>query len=155
MSLRNIRADICVLCKVPLEEAKLFINWIWKSLHVTQFNPAVLSHPRMCMTVARDENGPLVMIPLRPVLMFDCMATRPDLDKRTKAYAMFKIGEKVEEVMRDTGMLDCYFYCNDDDEAASCAKHGWTELKGVHLMTKRISVPAYPIKSEVPEVVNV
>jgi hypothetical protein len=136
--LKNITADVVVLCKVPIQEAKNFISWIWKSLRQTQFDAEIMTHPRMVMATARDENGPLVQIPLQSVLMFDCMAAKPGIDNRTKAYAMWKIGETVEQVMKDTGNLDCFFYTNDEAEAESCAKHGWTELKGVRLMRKRL-----------------
>ena len=66
------------------------------------------------------------MIPLQPVLMFESLVKKPELTKRQTALALWKIGELVESTSAFTGLREAYFITNCEDEANSCAKHGWT-----------------------------
>ena len=139
MKISRITARIRPLYEVPLEEAKNFCAWVFSLIGRTQFDMAIMNHPRMCMTSAHDENGePILYIPIQPVLMFDALAPRPGLSKKQIAFSMWKIGEITERAMQDSGICDAYLYTNDDDEADTCAKHGWVELVGVRLLRKRI-----------------
>jgi hypothetical protein len=149
--LRNIIADLKPLFQVPVVEAKQFMEWVKAYSWKTQFNPVVMSHPRMVMATAYDEKGPLLYLPLQSVLMFDCMAPRPGANKKELAMALWQVGQVAEQAMISTGNCDAYMFTNDADEADSVAKHGWEELKGVRLLRKRIPVPNYPVPASVEE----
>lgn len=141
----KVTADIRALCLMAEQDVFNFIKWVWKLRWKTQFDPIVLTHPRMTMCTARDADGnPLVYLPLQSALMFDCLAPKPGLTNRMKSYCLWQIGQMAEQVMKDTGNCDAYFYTNDDDLAVSCSKHGWEEVKNVRLMRKRIPAPKLP-----------
>lgn len=145
MSLRNIVANLKPLFQMPLTDAKQFMEWVKAYSWKTQFNPIVMSHPRMVMATAYDESGPILYLPLQSCIMFDCLAPKPGINKRELAYALSQVGQVVEQAMKDTGNCDAYMFTNDNDEADSVVKHGWEELKGVRLLRKRIPVPNYPV----------
>lgn len=146
--LRNIVANLKPLFQMPLTEAKQFMEWVKAYSWKTQFNPVVMSHPRTVMATASDEQGPILFMPLQSCLMMGELAPRPGIAKREMAYALWQIGQVVEDAMIKTGNLDAYMYTNDDDEAKSVAKHGWEEIKGVRLLRKRLPASVLQKASE-------
>ena len=136
--LRNIVAELKPLFQMPLDEARQFMEWVKAYQWKTKFNPAVMSHPRTVMIVVKDEQGPILFMPLQSVLMFDCVAPRPGINKREMALAIWKMGQVAEDAMISTGNLDSYATINDDDLADSMIKHGFEEVKGVRLLRKRL-----------------
>jgi hypothetical protein len=107
-------------------------------------DPTVLTFPRMCMATAYDENGPILYLPFQSCLVVDCIAPRPGADKRELSFAYWQIGQQLEKAMKDTGNCDCYATINDADLADSMCKHGWTEIRNVRLLRKRIAAPTLP-----------
>ena len=142
--LRNIQASLKPLFQVSVDEAKQFIAWVKALKDKTRFEPEVMSHPRMCLATASDETGALLHLPFRTVIMFDCLAPKPGINKRTLAYCLWKIGELAEKAARQTGNLDMFATVSDDDEADSMIKHGWTEVRNTRLLRKRLSVTELP-----------
>jgi hypothetical protein len=123
---QTITADICPMYAVKPEDVKLFIHWMSEQRAQVDFDKETLSYPRSCMTHARKGEETVAMIPLQPVLMFESLVRKPELTKRQTALSLYRIGEEVERIAKDTGHREAYFITNDRDEAASCAKHGWT-----------------------------
>jgi hypothetical protein len=156
--MKKVTADVLTVGQLPQQDQKSFIQWAYKMLRKTKFNMEVLRHPRMVITRALYDGEPGMFVPLRPVLMFDVLTPDPSLSNMERAIGMRRIDTLLEEqIMPNTGMYDAFATVNDDTEADMMAKHGWTEVKGVRLLQKRISVPASVASTTEPatETVNV
>lgn len=140
MSIRDITATVKLASQMTPDDVLKFSAWMWANRGKTHFDPDVMNQPRMCVTSADDERGPLLYLPLRPVLMFDCLAPRPDASRREIALGLWQIGEVTKSIMAQTGHRDAFAHITDNDEANSLAKHGWTEITGIRLM--RLRIPA-------------
>ena len=115
-----------------------FADWVWQARAINKFEPDVLSYPRTVMLTADDESGPVLYLPVQPVLMLESLAPKPGVSPRKEALALWRMGEMLEQVSRDTGMREQYFICKDDRVADICADHGFEELKGYRLLRKKI-----------------
>lgn len=145
--LRNIVASIKMISETTAEEAKQFMEWMWKFRWKTHFTPAVMDHPRMTIMKASDETGDLLYLPLQTCLMFDCLAPRPGLNRAEMSLSFQKINELLEKGMTATGICDAYFYTEDGEFADKVATHkgvGWEEVRNVRLLRKRIAPPVLP-----------
>ena len=139
----HITAEVKALSLVTEEEQKKFISWMWQFREKSNFDMAVMSYPRTVMFSASDEQGPLVFLPAQPILMFESLCARPGATEKEIALSLWRIGELADETMKDTGMHEAYFLTNDQAEADSTEKHGWTKLlfdpaKNTYLMKRRI-----------------
>jgi hypothetical protein len=145
--MKKTTAEITPIGQLPLDDMKKFITWAYLMRQKTEFyDMSVMTHPRLCMAKASMDGEPALFIPLRPVLMFDILTPDPKLTDRQRAICMWRIGELLEDkIMPDSGMYDAFFYTNDEQEVITCSRHGWTEIKGVHLMRKRIKGTSEPI----------
>lgn len=140
--MKKVAAEVMPISDFTIEDMTKFINWAYLMREKTHFgrDMSVMNHPRLCMTKATMDGEPALFIPLQPVLMFDVLTPDPNLTDRQRAICMWRIGELLEsQIMPDSGMYDAFFYTNDEQEVETCSRHGWTELKGVHLMRKRIA----------------
>jgi hypothetical protein len=141
--MQTIKANVTALCNVTEDNAKKFIKWVWAFRHKNNFDMQVMTYPRTVMFTAENESGPLAFLPAQPVLMFESLAPKPGLTNKQTAMSLWRIGEVAADVMKDTGLRESYFITNDQDEADSCEKHGWTKLlhdsdKGQWLMKRRV-----------------
>jgi hypothetical protein len=155
--MKKITADVMPLYAVPEEDAKKFIQWVWSARDKVNFDPDTLLYPRSCMTRAQNEEETLMLIPLQPVLMFESMARKPELSDGQSVYCLHKIGQVVESLMEDTGHREAYFLTNDEREAETCSRHGWTKAlydpeKKTWLMKRKTEAAKFqPPVSETPE----
>jgi hypothetical protein len=130
------------------EDMKTFIEWAWKARAINCFDPDVIGYPRSIMLAADDNEGPLLYLPVQPVLMLESLAPRPDVSPRKEAMALWKMGEMLEGISKDTGIQEQYFMCKDDRVADICSKHGFEEMKGYRLMKKKIKPLELPPELE-------
>lgn len=137
--MKKITAKVLALCNVPLKDAENFISWIWQARTINCFDPEVLSYPRSCMTMAEDGDGATLYIPIQPVLMFESIAPRPGISPKREALSLWRIGQKLEEVSRDTGLMEQYFLCKDNRVAEICKQHGFTEMEGYRILKKKVT----------------
>lgn len=137
--MKKITASVVPICSVPPDEAKDFISWVWGARTINCFDPDVLSYPRSCMTKAEDGDGATLYIPIQPVLMFESIAPRPGISPKKEALSLLRIDELLEDVARDTGIMEQYFLCKDDRVADLCRGHGFTEMEGYRILKKKIS----------------
>lgn len=156
--MQKITSSIMPLYAVPEADAKKFIEWVWDVRQKVQFDYETLTYPRSCMTRAQNEEETLMLIPLQPVLMFESMTRKPNLSDRQSALCLYRIGQEVERVAKDTGHREAYFLTNDAREADTCSHHGWTKAlydpeKKTWLMKRKFNAEQIqPVSPEVPEV---
>ena len=146
----KIKAEILALKDLGEREIALFKEWVWRLRHINMFEPKVLAAPRTVMCKAYDEKtgDPLLFMPLQPVLMYDAIASSPDLTPRQEALALARINQQVEEIAKTTGFQEIYFICRDDSVSDICARHGFEEIKNVRVLKKTISfTKEEPVKS--------
>lgn len=152
--MQKITADVMPLYSVPPEDAKLFTKWVYDVRHRVSFDMDTLNYPRSCMTLAKQGDETVMMIPLQPVLMFESMVRKPDLSPRQAAMCMWRIGEQVEQAMTHTGHREAYFLTNDAQEVETCSRHGWTVClqdteRGQWLMKRKTEIAS---QSSIPKV---
>lgn len=135
--MKHITADVIPVPAMSEQDVKDFMEWVFRIRQINKFNPIVMSYPRTVMTVAKNEEENLLFIPLQAVLMFDSIAPKPGLSPRQEALCLWRIGQKVDEVMMTTGFRECIFFTSDDSVADICSQHGFTELKGVRILRKK------------------
>ena len=131
------------------EDWENFISWVWEARKINNFDPDVVSYPRSVMLTADKEtentSEPILYLPIQPVLMLESLAPKPGITPREEALALWRLGELLEQITKDTGLQEHYFICKDDRMADYCSKHGFTEMKGYRLLKKKIPfVPAKP-----------
>lgn len=124
--------------EVSPEQAVEFVDWVWKSRHVNCFDPDVVSYPRSTMLWAADSDGPLLYLPIQPVLMLESLAPRPELSPRKEAIALWQLGLMLESISKETGMQETYFLCKDDTVADICKQHGFSEMEGYRILKKKV-----------------
>lgn len=144
--MKKIIASVMPVGSVPMDDAKKFITWMWKAKEQTNFDQDALSYPRSCMTMAQQDGETVMMIPLHPVLMFESMVKKEGLSDRQAALGMYRIGEVVESVAKDTGHGEAYFITNDAREVHTTSRHGWTVVmhdadRGVWLLKRKVGAP--------------
>jgi hypothetical protein len=144
--MKRITAEAMPLYAVPLDKAKEFIKWVWNGREKNGFDMKVMSYPRTIMCSAKDDTGALMYIPLQPVLMYESIASKPEITERQTALSLWRIGELMEQVMHDTGHCEAYFLVKDGDVADICAAHGWEEIdpKKYRMLRRKIEPPVYP-----------
>jgi hypothetical protein len=143
---KKIIADAFPIYAATEQDAELFMKWVWELRHKNNFDMDVLRETRAILCKASDDSGPLMYLPAHPVLMYESLAPRPDLTNRQTAICLWRIGQVMENAMRDTGMCEAYFITSDQTEAEVCAAHGWTIAmhdpeKKTWLMKRKISNP--------------
>lgn len=140
----KIKAQLMPLSKMTEADVSNFKQWVWNLRHINMFQPKVMSAPRtiMCKASAVTEGGeePLVYIPLQPVLMYDAIAAKPELDPKHEALALARIGQVVDETAKTLGFQEVFFICRDDRVSDLCAKHGFTEVSKVRVFKKTIEI---------------
>ena len=151
--MQTITADMMPLYSVPLKDAQTFTKWVFDVRHKVSFDMDTLGYPRSCMTRAKQGDEMVMMIPIQPVLMFESMVRKPGLTDRQAAMAMFKIGEAVERAMVDTLHREAYFLTNDEREAETCSRHGWTKVlfdpeKKMWLMKRKHELAKLPVPQD-------
>ena len=137
--MQKITAEALPIYSVQPEDAEKFISWVWQARYINCFDPDVLSYPRSCMATAKDAEGATLYIPIQPVLMYESIAPRPGISAKREAISLRRIGDLLEEVSRDTGLMEQYFLCKDDRVADLCAAHGFTEMEGYRILKKKVS----------------
>lgn len=148
----KITAELLPLYALPLDEAKLFTDWVWQARKINMFDPEVLKAPRAAMVRAVNEQGPLLFVPLQPVLMLESLAPKPGLTPRQEAMSLWRVGEAVEGAAKLCGFQEVVFMTRDDRVADICAEHGFEELKGVRVLKKKIKLETAPAaESQAPE----
>ncbi len=140
----KISTRTSTLGAMPKEDAATFVDWVWKAREINAFDPSILTYPRTVMLTADDSEGPVLFLPVQPVLMLESLAPRPGLSPRKEALALWKLGECLEQVSRDTGIQEQYFLCKDPRVTEICSKHGWEILEGYSILRKKIAVPELP-----------
>jgi hypothetical protein len=144
--MRKIKAELTALCKVAQEDIKKFISWVWANRGKNFFDMRVITYPRTCMARAYDEEQTLCLVPVSPILMLESIAPKPDLTDRQRVLCLYRITEVVEQTMKDTGFMECYFLASPDDPLAEVAiNHGWQEVKGFRVLKRRADPLTYPI----------
>ena len=126
--MKKVTVEMQPMFQLAVENAKTFINWMWKIKDKVKFDPAPLSYPRAAMITVKQDDEPIMMMPVHPVLIIEAMATKPDTDKRWLAMGLWKVHEQMEQAMKHTGMYETYFLCNDEDEVKAVTRRGWTIL---------------------------
>jgi hypothetical protein len=144
----QITATAMPMYAVPQEDAELFLKWVWDQREQTDFDMKTLSYPRSCMTRAQNDTETLMLLPLQPVLMFESLIRKPGLTDRQSALGLFRIGQVVEDAMKKTGHAEAYFLTNSEQEANTCANHGWVKAlhdpeKKIWLMKRQVQLPDY------------
>jgi hypothetical protein len=134
------------LSAVTEEQAKQFIDWVWQSRHINCFDPDIVGYPRTIMLRAEDNDGPLLYLPVQPVLMLESLAPKPGISERKEALSLWKLGQLLEDISRKTGIQEQFFLCKDDRVADICKAHGFTELEGYRILRKKIA----PVTLEEP-----
>lgn len=113
---------------VALDKAKLFASWMWKHKDRVNFDATSLAYPRTAMAVVSQGETPIMMMPVHPVLVVEAMATRPETDRRWLALGLWRMHEQLDKIMKDTGMYEAYFVCNDANEITAVTRRGWEIL---------------------------
>lgn len=140
----KITTRVSPLCQVELQDQKTFVDWVWKARDINCFDPDVLSYPRAVMYTADDQGGPLLYLPVQPVLMCESLAPRPGASAKQIALALFKIGEMLNETSQITGIQEQYFLCKHDQTADFIKKHGFEEMKDYRILKRKAPVIQLP-----------
>lgn len=123
----EIQADLLALCKVPEEDAKLFIKWMFEQKEATNFDFQTLTYPRACMARAQEATETIAMAPMHPVLMMESLAHDPNLSDSELILALARINEQLFQAMKGTGMAESFFITNNERFANTCENHGWVK----------------------------
>src|SRR5437667_603857 len=138
--MNKVRTGLSAIGTMLAADVKNFIEWVWEARSVNAFDPDVLTYPRTIMSYAHDDDGALLYIPIQPVLMFESIAAKPGLSPRKEALSLWKVGQMLEEVSKQSGFQEQIFMCKDDRVADICAEHGFTEMKGYRILRKKIAL---------------
>jgi hypothetical protein len=136
--LKKITAEVLPLGSMTKTAIAKFVDWVWQMRHLNLFDKDVLTYPRTVMCRAGNEDDDLLFVPVQSVLMFDSLAPKPGLTPRQEAMCLWRVGEAVDEIAKQTGHREVYFFCSDDRVADICSRHGFKEIKGVRLMRKKL-----------------
>jgi hypothetical protein len=87
------------------------------------------------------------MVPLHPCLVVESFARNPNLTDSQMVLVLASINDKLDELMKDTGMAQVYFTTRIEKFANICERHGWEKYmydatKNEWLMRKRITDPS-------------
>ncbi len=137
--MKKIAAEVFPMNQMTQADCDNFVAWAWAARKINLIDPEVLSYPRAVMCKAGTEDNPLLYIPVQPVLMFESIAPNPAITERQEALALWRIGEQVVNVMKDSGHAEAYFVCADDRVADICVKHGFEEVRGVRLLKRKLT----------------
>lgn len=140
----RITTRVSTIAEVPEKDQNTFVDWVWKARDINCFDKDILTYPRSIMLTADDDEGPLLYLPVQPVLMLESLAPRPGVSPRKEALALWKLGEQLEQISKSTGICEQYFLCQDDRVVDLCTRHGFEEMKGYRLLKKKIPVPDIP-----------
>lgn len=136
--MQKIKAEILALCDLTQADRDNFSQWVWRQRSTNLFQTDVMKAPRMVMCKALKGEDAALYVPLHPVLMFDAIASAPDLTPRQEALALWKIGQEADRIARDTKHREIYFICRDDRVSDICAKHGFEEVKNVRVLKRTV-----------------
>jgi hypothetical protein len=137
----KITTRVSSVADFPMPDQEKFVDWIWSARKINCFDPDILLYPRTILYTAEDQDGPLLYLPVQPVLMLESLAPRPGVSPRKEALALWKLGEMLEETSRITGIQEQYFLCKDQRVVDICSRHGFDKLEGYTILRKKVPVP--------------
>lgn len=144
----HIGTRVSTIGNMTEEDFGTFSDWVWRARAINCFDKDIVGYPRTIMLTAEDKDGPILYLPVQPVLMLESLAPRPEVSPRKEALALWKLGEMLDGISQAVGMQEQYFLCKDDRVADICSKHGFQELIGYRLLKKKVAVLDVP--QEVP-----
>jgi hypothetical protein len=136
--MKKITAEVKTVGFLTELEKNQFTEWMWNGMPLNMFDPEVVAYPKTLITKASNEDGDLLYIPLQAALVFDAIAAKPGITPRQEALALWRIGEVTNQLARDTGHREIYFFCRDDRVSDICSNHDFEEIKGVRVLRRKV-----------------
>jgi hypothetical protein len=136
--MKKITADVFTVGSLPKRAWDQLIDWMKRGMPLNMFDPNMLLYPRTVICTAKADDENLLFIPLQPVLMYDAIASAPDITPRQEALALYRIGQVTDRLAKDLGFRETYFFCRDNSVTDLCADHGFEEVKNVRVLRRKI-----------------
>lgn len=136
--MKKITAEILPVRALSEPDRDSFISWVWHMMPLNMFQKEVLTYPRTVMCKASVGEETALFVPLQSVLMYDAIAPRPGLSPKQEAMCLWRIGEQVDQLARESQHREVYFFCRDDRVADICAAHGFEEIKNVRVLRRKV-----------------
>lgn len=143
--MRDIETELMPISTVSEKDAGKFIEWMVEQRRTTDFDKSVIGYPRTCMAVVKRQDDTRAMVPVHPVLMLESLARDPNATDSELVLALSSINDKMQEVMKDSGMAEAFFQTNNERFVYICERHGWKAIlydaeKKEWLLKKRANI---------------
>jgi GNAT superfamily N-acetyltransferase len=101
------------------------------------FVSEIATDPNLYTFAIDDENGPLIYVPLRPAIVIESVAVRPNITARKYIKALLEAKAATEEMARQHGIQDIYTGSSYPPMHKTLCRHGYVPVTGA--LRKRVS----------------
>jgi len=139
-------AELMPICALPMDDAKLFAEWMKEQRFFTHFDPKVISYPRSAIVRVKNEDETTVMVPVHPVLMIESLGKKPGMGKPEAFQSLKEISDLLEEACLHTGFGEQYFLTGDESFVRAAILNGnwrvalYDQERKTWLMKRRTNV---------------
>lgn len=138
--MKKITADILALSDLNQTDNRIkarwleprdfekFAQWVSSNTDIPRDDTRILKYPRTLTMVFESDGAPILFVPITPVYEVGFLGFKPDLDARTKAKALRRVIETLNEVMLETQIPETEVFTRAEYPIGKWAtKHGFVE----------------------------
>lgn len=94
-----------------VNEAEQFADWATSNSDIPSADIREVASAKASTTIVIEENGiPVMYMPLLPAVTIPYLGFRPGIDERTKAKALKKMKEALQNLQKSMGISDAYVF---------------------------------------------
>ena len=111
-------------------------DWVLSTPH-NSFDPSIATYPHLYTFAVEDEAGPVLYVPVHPVLMVESAAVRPNITAKKYITALKEVKTAVEDMARQYGIREVHTSSGYGPMIKALRRHGYEPVKGA--LRKRVS----------------
>lgn len=104
-------------------------EWV-QTTRQNRLDPAIATYERLYTFAVEDENGPLLYVPVHPVLAIESVAARPGIEPRQYIEGLLAAKKATEDLARQYGIREIYTSSTYAPMKKALQRHGYTPVTG-------------------------
>jgi hypothetical protein len=117
-------------------DASNMAEWVM-STPSNGFVSEIATDPNLYTLAIEGERGPVIYVPLRPAIIIESVAVRPNITAKEYITALLEAKSATEEIARQHGIREIYTSSSYPPMYKTLCRHGYVPVTGA--LRKRVS----------------